>query len=91
MCKTLKELYQRDQEMLQAANKIRADRSQTALFYPILRVLPENRHLVTNASIENQRLKFSLQKHENEPEEFDLQLINPEYDYAHVVSILESC
>ena len=66
------------------------DRNQNALFYPVLRVLPYNRHLLNGAKIEGSHMTFQLQKAQEESKEFTIQLINPEYDYAHVVSILET-
>ena len=89
-CRILREAFQRDQELLTAANKIRANRSQNALFYPVLRVLPQNRHLISSATSQGNRLSFKLQRAQEEPIEIDIQLINREFDYAHVVSILES-
>ena len=58
--------------------------------YPVLRVLPQNRHLLHTAELEGTQLSFSLQRAQEESKEFQIQLVNREYDYAHLISILET-
>lgn len=89
-CEELRKAWATDQELLKAANELRANRNLNAIVYPVLRVLPENRYLIHSARIEGSQLTFSLQKAQEESKEFSIQLINHEYDYAHLVSILES-
>ena len=49
-----------------------------------------NRHLIHSATTEGNKLSFQLQRAQEESKEFSIQLINHEFDYAHIVCILES-
>ena len=89
-CEELRKAWSIDRDLLNEANELIASRKQNAIAYPVLRVLPENRYLIHSARVEGSQLTFSLQKAQEESKEFLIQLINHEYDFAHLVCILES-